>query len=82
MTPRAFSTMMQGMGDDVEWSGSDDGVVLEQRLQVIRGLGEAEAGLVLIVERGLAGHASSQRQLKQLEVRVWVTCALALSRRL
>ena len=63
-------TMMQGMGDDVEWSGSDDGVVLEQlSLRVIRGLGEAEAGLVFDCWAQLwQGTASSQRQLKRLEV--------------
>ena len=64
-------TMMQGMGDDVERSGSDDGVVLEQRsLRVIRGLTESDAALVFDCWAQLwQGTASSQRQLKRLEVR-------------
>ena len=64
-------TMMQGMGDDVERSGSDDGVVLEQRsLRVIRDLTESDAALVFDCWAQLwQGTASSQRQLKRLEVR-------------
>ena len=66
-----LATMMRGMGDDVDWSGSDDGVVLEQRsLRVIRGLVEAEAELVFDCWTQLwQGTASAQRQLKRLEVR-------------
>ncbi len=66
-----LATMMQGMGDDVEWFGSDDGVVLEQRsLRIIRGLVEADAELIFDCWAQLwQGTASSQRQLKRLEVR-------------
>ena len=80
-----LATMMRGMGDDVEWSGSDDGVVLEQlSLRVIRGLGEAEAGLVFDCWAQLwQGTASSQRQLKRLEVqRLGDAARWSLSRRL
>lgn len=80
-----LATMMRGMGDDVEWSGSDDGVVLEQRsLRVIRGLAEAEAGLVFDCWAQLwQGTASSQRQLKRLEVqRQGDAARWSLSRRL
>ena len=63
--------MMQGMGDAIERSNSDKGVVLEQlSLRVIRGLTEAEAGLVFDCWAQLwQGTASAQRQLKRLEVR-------------
>jgi len=64
-------TMMQGMGDAIECSNIDKGVVLEQlSLRVIRGLTESDARLVFDCWAQLwQGTASAQRQLKRLEVR-------------
>ena len=77
-----LATMMRGMGDDVEWSGSDDGVVLEQlSLRVIRGLGEAEAGLVFDcwAQFGRAPPARSGSS-NDLKCSVWVTLRAGLCR--
>ena len=70
-------TMMQGMGDDVERSGSDDGVVLEQRsLRVIRDLTEVPMQrLFLIVGRSF-GRAPPARSGNSNGLRSDVRAAL------
>ena len=65
-----LATMFTGMGDEVSISTNDNGIELEHSgLRIIRGLSDKDAELIFECWSELwRGTASSQRQLKTLEV--------------